>query len=133
VPNAFRSHPEIKCIRVGEGTGSHDPRLRIPLENVVGIAAVPPLASQVVWILDDAVICTRVARHPTVEGAGRVLRLAILSATPGKFAELLPHLRPRQNADRPSHRWETAGGTGRQLVFPRAFRRPLKGGRLAAK
>jgi hypothetical protein len=31
---------KFKCIRVGEGTGSHDPRLRITLVNVVGIEAV---------------------------------------------------------------------------------------------
>jgi hypothetical protein len=88
---------KFKCIRVGEGTGSHDPRLRIPVVNVVGDRSGGPLlASQVVWIFDDAVICTRLARHATVEGAGRVPRLAIQSATPGKFAELLPHSRPRQ-------------------------------------
>jgi hypothetical protein len=33
---------KFKCIRVGEDTGSHDSRLRIPLVNVVGIEAVPP-------------------------------------------------------------------------------------------
>ncbi len=33
---------KFECIRVGEGTGSHDPRLRIPLVNVVGIEAVTP-------------------------------------------------------------------------------------------
>jgi len=33
---------KFKCIRVGEGAGSHDPRLRIPLVNVVGIEAVTP-------------------------------------------------------------------------------------------
>ncbi len=33
---------KFKCIRVGEGTGSHDPRLRMPLVNVVGIEAVTP-------------------------------------------------------------------------------------------
>jgi len=33
---------KFKCIRVGEGTGSHDPRLRIPLVNVVGIEAMTP-------------------------------------------------------------------------------------------
>jgi hypothetical protein len=42
VRNAFRSHPEIRMLRVGEGTGSHDPGLRIPLLNVVGIEAVLP-------------------------------------------------------------------------------------------
>src|SRR5216684_3356647 len=33
---------KFECIRVGEGTGSHDPRLRIPLVNVAGIEAVTP-------------------------------------------------------------------------------------------
>jgi hypothetical protein len=33
---------KFKCIRVGKGAGSHDPRLRIRLVNVVGIEAVTP-------------------------------------------------------------------------------------------
>jgi hypothetical protein len=74
---------KFECIRVGEGSGSHD-----PFENTFGErgrdrSGDPLLARQVVWILDEAVICRRVG-------------LAILSATPGKFAELWPHLRPLQ-------------------------------------